>query len=42
MIKYKCKNCNDLECSTSVCPNCNGRTELVATSVFYCKECNGN
>lgn len=40
MIKYKCKKCNDLECFTSVCPNCNGRTELVETSVFYCKECN--
>lgn len=39
MIKYKCKNCNDLECFTSICPNCNSRTELVETSVFYCNHC---
>ena len=40
MIKYICKNCNDLECFSSTCPNCNGRAELVETSVFYCKKCN--
>lgn len=40
MIKYKCNNCNDLVCFSSVCPNCNNRTELVETSVYYCKECN--
>lgn len=40
MIKYICKKCNDLECDSSTCPNCNGRTELLSTSVFYCKHCN--
>ena len=40
MIKYVCKNCNDLECETSICPNCKGKTELKETSVFYCKHCN--
>ena len=40
MIKYICKKCNELECESSVCPNCNGRTELISTSVFYCKHCN--
>lgn len=40
MIIYKCKNCNDLECFASVCPNCNNRTELVETAIFYCPHCN--
>lgn len=40
LIKYKCKKCNDLECFTSICPNCYGRTELTETSIFYCKHCN--
>lgn len=40
MIKYKCKKCNDLECESSTCPNCGGRTDLFSTSVFYCKHCN--
>jgi len=40
VIKYICKKCNELECESSVCPNCGGRTELISTSVFYCKHCN--
>ena len=39
MIKYLCKNCNDLECFTSICPNCKSRTELIETSIFYCNHC---
>lgn len=40
MVKYMCKKCNDLECDSSICPNCNGRTELFSSSIFYCKHCN--
>lgn len=40
MLKYICKKCNDLECVSSTCPNCNGRTELFSSSIFYCKHCN--
>lgn len=39
MIKYICRNCNDLECESSVCPVCKGKTEVLETSVFYCKHC---
>lgn len=40
MIKYICHNCNELECETSVCPNCNNRTELKEMKVFWCNHCN--
>ena len=40
MIKYICHNCNDIECETSVCPVCGQRTQVVSTSIFWCKECN--
>lgn len=40
MVKYSCKNCNDLECESSICPVCKGRTELLKTTVFYCLKCN--
>ena len=40
MKKYRCRNCNDLECETSICPNCNCRTELMSTEIYWCKECN--
>lgn len=40
MQRYICKNCDDLECNSSVCPICGSRTELVETAVFYCKTCN--
>lgn len=40
MLKYICKNCDGLECESSTCPNCNQRTDLVETAVFYCPHCN--
>ena len=40
MLKYICKHCDNLECETSTCPNCGQRTELVETTVYYCKKCN--
>lgn len=39
MIKYICHNCNDLECETSTCPVCGGRTDLKAVAIFYCPHC---
>lgn len=40
MINYVCRNCDNLQCSTSVCPNCGKRTELVSTDIFWCKTLN--
>lgn len=40
MQKYICKNCNDLQCDTSVCPVCGNRTELLKTQIFWCTNCN--
>ena len=40
MIKYICRNCNDLEAETSICPVCRNRTELSASEIYYCKTCN--
>ena len=40
MQKYICKHCDNLECQTSICPNCGQRTELVETTIFYCNKCN--
>ncbi len=40
MISYVCRRCNDLECETSVCPNCGERTELAGSKVFWCEHCN--
>ena len=40
MLRYICKNCDNLQCETSECPVCGGRTELIESSVFYCKKCN--
>ena len=37
--KYKCINCDDLQCDTSICPVCGKRTELVKTEVYYCEKC---
>ena len=39
MIKYICKKCNDLECETSNCPVCNGRTEIFSSQIFWCSKC---
>ena len=40
MIKYTCRNCNDLETETSVCPVCGNRTDLLCSEIYYCKKCN--
>ena len=40
MHKYVCTKCDNLLCETSICPVCNGRTELSSTEVYYCKKCN--
>ena len=40
MIKYICRNCNDLETETSVCPVCGQRTDLLSSEIYYCKKCN--
>jgi len=40
MIKYICKNCNDLICETSECPNCHCRTEKLESKIYWCKTCN--
>ena len=40
MIKYICKNCNDLECETSICPICKNRTEVLSSKIFWCDKCN--
>lgn len=42
MIKYICRNkaCDTIECETSTCPNCNQRTELLSSEIYYCPECN--
>ena len=39
MIKYRCNNCN-IETTSSICPNCKERTELVSSAVFWCDTCN--
>jgi len=40
MIKYICNHCDHLSCETSICPVCGGRTQLVSSEIFYCKNCN--
>ena len=39
MIKYICKNCNDLECETSICPICKNRAEVLSSKIFWCDNC---
>lgn len=39
MIKYVCRQCGDLECETSECPNCHGRTEINESFIYYCPHC---
>ena len=39
MIKYLCRNCNDLECDTSLCPVCRKRTDLLSSEIYYCTKC---
>lgn len=40
MIKYICKECNNLECETSVCPVCGTRAESKESVIYWCKKCN--
>lgn len=40
MLKYICEHCDNLECSTSVCPVCGQRTKLIENAIFYCPKCN--
>lgn len=40
MIKYVCKKCDNLECETSICPNCSSRADLAESSIYYCNHCN--
>ena len=39
MQTYVCKNCDNLQCETSICPVCGKRTELLKSEVFYCEKC---
>lgn len=39
MQTYICEHCDSLECDTSVCPVCGGKTTLVKSEIFYCDEC---
>lgn len=40
MLKYICKNCNNLECETSTCPVCHGRTYISKSEIYWCFHCN--
>lgn len=40
MLRYICKNCDNLDCESSICPVCKQRTDLVESSIFYCAKCN--
>ena len=40
MIKYICHKCDDLSCTTSICPNCGERTELTESAIFWCESLN--
>ena len=39
MQTYICEHCDSLECDTSVCPVCGGKTTLVKSEIFYCDVC---
>ena len=39
MIKYKCNNCDDLLCDSSVCPVCGERTYVSESIIYYCDKC---
>lgn len=40
MIKYICKNCNNLICETSVCPVCKERAYINKMEIYWCEHCN--
>lgn len=39
MQTYICEHCDSLECDTSVCPVCGGKTTLIKSVIFYCDKC---
>ncbi|MBR2247217.1 MAG: phosphoadenosine phosphosulfate reductase family protein [Bacilli bacterium] len=39
MIKYICKNCDNLSCETSICPVCKERTFIDKSAIYYCDKC---
>lgn len=39
MIKYECRNCDGLECDTSVCPVCSQRAYVKKSEIYYCDSC---
>ena len=39
MINYVCKNCNNLNCETSICPVCNDRANVDKTEIYWCDTC---
>jgi len=39
MIKYKCSKCG-IQTETSLCPECNERTEIEESKIYWCKNCN--
>lgn len=40
MIKYKCENCDNLICDTSICPVCGNRAYVDKSEIYYCLNCN--
>lgn len=40
MLRYICNHCDDLECESSVCPVCGGRTIPQKSEIYWCKTCN--
>ena len=39
MIKYECKNCDGLQCDTSICPVCGERAYVSKSEIFFCENC---
>lgn len=40
MQRYICHHCDNLECTSSICPVCGGKTDSVNTQIYWCKTCN--
>ena len=40
MIKYICRKCDGMSCTTSICPNCGERAELAESAIFWCESLN--
>ena len=39
MIKYECKNCDNLQCDTSICPVCGERAYVSKSEIYFCDDC---